>query len=239
MPVCTLNEMFVSRAVIDIPRIGVWHADLVVDSFESFTGKATIQFVSQTFNGTFARNGPDINRKLRARVIGGAGLLSSLLPPKGYQSVPIRIPLTDAVTSCKEQLSSTCDNALLNTTLSSWYRLQMSGSQTIDALLQSIQFLGTQISTVTNLPSWRMLTEGKIWVGYEYWKQSVTTDAIPLYSEPERGNITFYADDPVILPGETLTYEVPGVGSKTRKVSHVRHWITPRRMHTTVYYEDD
>src|SRR5438105_3631892 len=107
MAICTLNNMFVSEATIDIPRIGVWHADLLVDSFNSFTGKAVIQYSSQTFNGVFSRNGPDINKKLRARVLGGAGALSSLLPPKGYRSVPIKVPLNDALNSCGERISST------------------------------------------------------------------------------------------------------------------------------------
>jgi len=222
--------MPVSKATIDIPRIGVWHADLLVDSLVSFTGTALIQFGSKTLYGTFARNGPDINKKLRARVLGGAGRLSSLLPAKGFRLVPLRIPLTDTLKSCGEVLSPISDPQILNIVLDTWIRLQMTGSQAIDAILQAV---------TTTVPSWRMLLDGTLWVGYEYWGKSSTVDAVPLYSEPERGNITFYSIDPIILPGQTLAYSVPGVGLVSKKVSYVRHWLTPRRMHTTVYYEDN
>jgi len=225
--------MAVSRATIDIPRIGVWHADLLVDSFQSFKGAAVIQFVSQTLNGTFARNGPDINKHLRARIVGGAGSLGTLLKPKGYRSVPLRIPLDDALNSCGEKRSTTCDQSLLNRFLDVWSRLQMSGGQTIDALLQQFP--------TPSLPSWRMLLDGTLWVGIEYWPVATFSQEatpVPLYSEPERGNITFYSNDPTVLPGQTLVYHVPGIGDVTKRISHVRHWLTPRRMHTSIYSED-
>lgn len=229
MAICTVNGIFVAEATIDIPRIGVWHADLLVNSLVSFTGKASIQFGSQTFNGTVSRNGPDINKRLRARVLGGAGALSSLLPPKSYRSIPIRIPLNDALNSCGEKLSSTSDSTLLNITLDVWSRLQMTGGQAIDALLQAV---------TPNLPSWRVLADGTIWVGYEYWQASQLKNASPLYSEPERGSLTIYSLDPIVLPGQTLSYSVPGIGTISRKISYVRHIMKQRYMHTVLYYED-
>lgn len=237
MPICTLNGIPVAEAVIDIPRIGVWHADLLVNSFTSFTGSAIIQFGSQSFNGTVSRNGPDITKHLRARVLGGAGALSSILVPKGYRSVPLKIPLQDVLNSCGEKLSTTSDNAILGLILDVWSRLQMTGGQAIDALLQKIVRPGVQNSS-TQLPSWRVLVDGSIWVGYEYWTDSKLKDAIPLYSEPERGTITIHSLDPIVLPGEVLSYQVPRVGIVTRKISYVRHILKPRFIHTVLYYED-
>jgi len=224
---CTVNGLNVLDGSIYIPRVGVWHADLSIDSFQQVSGAATIQLASQTLKGTFTRNGTDVSKRLRARVVGGAAGMATQLGPRSYGSIQVRIPLTDALNGAGETLSATADSTVLGTQLLAWSRMQAPASAVLAMLLQA----------VLNAPTWRVLLDGTVWVGYESWPSSSLPDTVPISAEPEKGRITIASDAPAVLPGTAFSYVSPGVGQLTKNISFVQHLIRPDETRTLLFYE--
>jgi len=224
---CTINGLNVLDGLIYIPRIGVWHADLNVDSFTTLTGQAaTIQLPSQTLKGTVTRSGTDVAKRLRTRVIGGAAGLATVLPPRSYGAVQLQIPLKDALTGAGETLSPAADPSVLAWPLTAWSRMAVPASYVLAQL----------VALVPNAV-WRVLIDGTVWVGFETWPPASLPDTVPIHSEPEKGRITIASDAPAVLPGTAFSYLSPGVGKLTRNVSYVRHAIRPDQLRTIVSYE--
>jgi hypothetical protein len=223
---CSVNGLGVLEGTVTIPRIGVWHADLAIDAYKQATGKATILLGTQTLVGTFARNGVDLAGRLRARIIGGGAGLATVLKPKSYGSVTLRIPLLDALNDAGETLSPTADTALLGTLLQAWSRMQAQASSVVGSLVQVVP------NTV-----WRVLLDGTTWVGFESWPSATLSDLWPIQSEPEKGRITIASVAPSILPGTTFQYSAPGQGAQSLRVSSVHHVIRPFELRTVLYSE--
>lgn len=221
--VSSINGLDVSELNLSLPRIGVWHATVLIDSPKQLSGKAELKFGSQVFQGTFGRNDVDSNLMVRGRIIGGAGSLGKMLPPRGYRSVPIKIPLQDALFDAGEKLSPESDRTLLQIQLSAWSRLQTTAGQVIESLLRSAHVPS---------PVWRMLPDGTIWIGYEVWKEAKPIQFEIINSEPERGILTIASFDPVVMPGTVFRFK-----NANRKISNVNHVLTPRSFYTTIYYE--
>jgi len=222
----SVNGLAVLEGTVTLPRVGVFHADLSVDAYAPQSGKATITLGTQKLVGTFARNGVDITRRLRARVVGGAGGLATLLPPKSYGSVPLKIPLSDALRDAGETLSPSADASLLATQLSAWSRMRASASSVIASLLQ-----------VVPNAVWRVLLDGTVWFGFETYPTTTLSDAFPIQSEPEKGRVTIASVTPSILPGTSFQFTAPGQGLQTVKVSLVHHLIRAAGLRTVIYFE--
>jgi hypothetical protein len=222
----SVNGLSVLEATITIPRIGVWHSDLSVDAYAAQSGKATITLGTQKLSGTFARNGVDIHRRLRARVVGGAGGLATVLQPRSYGSVPLKVPLSDALRDAGETLSPSADTSLLATQLTAWSRMQASASAVIASLLQ-----------VVPNSVWRVLLDGTVWFGFETYPTATLSDALPIQSEPEKGRVTIASVVPAILPGTSFQYSVPGRGVQTIRTSLVHHLVRPAQLRTVLYGE--
>lgn len=231
----TVNGVGVSSATIHLPRLGVWHADIYIDQNKKLmSGRATIQFGTQQFIGFFTQIGLDIANRLKARVVGGNGAFSTLLKPKGYNSVQLQIPLLDAINDSKEVgLSSTSERNILNIQLETWSRMQVTGGSVIASLIKSIQ------NSQTAQPVWRVLPDGTTWVGFESWPTVTLPNATLVGSEPEKGRVQIATSDPVILPGQTFSYSPPGQGTVNQQVSYVRHIITPHSCETLIFYENE
>lgn len=226
--ICLINNLNVFEAEIFIPRIGVWHGVFSVDSNTPLVGTAKVQFGSQTLVGTFDRTGQSDTGRVRARIVGGTNKLSSILNPKGYLGVPLRIPLNDALSDASEKLSNLSDASVLSYQLPAFSRMQVSAGTVIRSLM----------SIAPGTPAWRMLLDGSVWVGYEQWATNKTIDYRLISTEPERGRITISSIDPTILPGTSFSYTAPRASSVTvSKVSYVRHLLTPDLIRTTLYLE--
>lgn len=223
---CSVNGLNVLEGAIFIPRVGVWHADLSIDTFSPVSGKATIQFGSQTLIGTFTRSGMDLRQRLQARIVGGGAGLGTVLAPKGYGSVPLKIPLQDALRDAGEILSPTADASLTGTQLAAWSRMQAQASSVVASLLQ-----------VAANAVWRVLLDGTTWCGFETWPSSSLPDTVPIQSEPENGRFVIASDSPAVLPGTTFQYQQPGVGAVSSRVGYVQHVIARGRIRTLIYSE--
>lgn len=227
----SVNGIDVSDAVIHLPRVGVWHADLDINlNKKTLSGSAEISFGSQTFTGFFFRVGVDVSNRLKARVVGGNGALGTLLNPKGYRSIPLQIPLQDVVTDSGEVgLSLDSDQGILNHQLEAWSRMQVTGGAVITKLLQA----------VPGVPVWRILPDGTLWVGFDDWESTTIPEATLVDIVPEKGRLSISSSDPVILPGQAYTFTPPGQSTQTQQVSYVRHVITPVGAETLIFYENE
>lgn len=224
---CTVAGLNVLDGLVYLPRTGVWHADLNVDSFSPLSGSVSIQLGSQTLNGTVTRSGSDVSKRLRVRIVGGNAGLGKVLPPKSYWQVPLRIPLTDAITGAGETLSATADPNLLGMQLLAWSCMQGGTAGGV---------VGALMASVPNT-AWRVLIDGTVWCGYESWPPSSLPDTVTIHSEPEKGRVTIASDAPSVLPGTAFSYTPPGSATQTKNVSYVRHVIRPDSIRTLVFYE--
>lgn len=223
---CAVNGLNVIEGAVFIPRVGVWHADLSVDAFTAPTGTATIRLASQTLAGTFVRSGLDLRQRLQVRVVGGAGGLATTLAPRSYGSIPLQIPLQDALRDAGEVLSPMADSSLLGTQLTAWSRMAAPASSVIAQLLLAVP------GSV-----WRVLVDGTVWCGFETWPASFLPDTVPIQSEPERGRVTIASDAPAVLPGTAFQYRAPVGGAVTVRVGYVQHHVRRGEIRTVLLTE--
>ena len=223
---CSVNGLAVLEGAVTLPRLGVWNADLSIDAYAAQRGKATITIGAQTLIGTFTRNGRDVMGRLRARIVGGAAGLATVLQPRSYGSIPLKVPLSDALRDAGEVLSAAADTSLLATQLTAWSRLAAPASSVVASLLQAVP------NAV-----WRVLVDGTVWCGFESWPAATLRDVFAMHSEPEKGRVTIASIAPSVLPGTTLQFSVPGQGAQAVRVGGVHHIIRATEVRTVVLTE--
>ena len=210
----------VYEGVIHLPRMGVWHADLELEApsvTAPLSGKVTVTLAqSLNFAGTLGPNGITQRGTVRARIFGGGGGLSTVMAPKGYRSVPMRIPLLDLLQSAGEILSNTADPSILTTQLPFWIRMQQTAGMALSSLLQ-----------VTG-SGWRVLPDGTIWCGTDTWPPAAPMDIQLLQFEPDLNRYEFVSDLPSVLPGQTLNGQ---------RVSTVVHYLSAERLRGQIFFE--
>lgn len=221
MSYCEANGERVIRGTITRPRIGVWHADLVVDSQkpESFTGPVTITLAdgALTFQGAAHRSG-DTRDMIMVRCVGGADGFATALGPKAYRGVPLRLVLQDILSAAGETISSTADFNVLNTELPYWSRSSGSAGTCMRALLAA-----------AGNPAWRVLPDGTLWVGQESWTPAQVTNDL-IREEPHLGRVEIAADLPSVNPGDSFLGQ---------HVSYIEHAIEPSRVRHYIGFERD
>lgn len=216
MAFVTVNELPVLAGIIGLPQIGNWSADVEVPAPTSVpSGPATITLGSLSFVGTFSRAGFDGRGRLRAWIVGGAAGLGKTLVPRSYLGVPLRIPLQDVLTDAGEKLASTADQATLNFQVPAWSRMQDLAAASLAA-----------IAAVTEA-SWRVLTDGTVWIGPEQWPTSdMVASAISFEPEEKRRTVASLA--PQILPGQVFEGD---------RVVFVQHLIDSDGLRTVLHLE--
>lgn len=222
----TANGAGVIRAHVLRPRIGAWHAELVVDAQDegTFTGPVALVVAGLNLQGFAKRSGAH-HQTVFVRIVGGAGGLGSTVQPRSWQNVPIRIPLSDALTAVGERLSPTADASTLGTILPKWSRPQRSAGVEVGALLSAVPGA-----------AWRVLSDGTIWVGPETWPEK-ELDFTEIEFQPSIGRLEFASDVPDISPGQTFS---PNCGEPyaSRRVSSVEHTTEAGRLRNFVVFED-
>lgn len=213
-----LNSSPILHGVVTLPRQGVWHADLVLEAATAPTGPVVLQVgASLRLRGVVERSGIFAGQ-VRARVVGGAGLLGTELPPRWYEGAPRELPLRDLVEEAGERLSSTCDPALLGEVLTpGWTRLRGTAAAALARLLE-----GTGAS-------WRLLPDGSLWAGPETWPVAQgMADLVVLEEDRARGRLVLATEAPQLLPGQTLRGD---------RVSDVEITIEPEQLRVEALLE--
>lgn len=220
MSYLTLNGKLLECATITIPRHGAWVADVGhVDELGAADGEScTLVFGSQSFVGTVFRTLSNENTTIDTRIVGGAGKLGFMLPVAQYKDPTAYNVIERAISEAGEALSSTSDLATLKSTqFRFWERSQ--------------RLLGAELDAVCKAAGleWRVLLDGKIWIGVLKWNESAIEEYDELDRSADSGMILIGALDPVILPGETFD----GV-----RIGTVVHRIEPEQTRTELYADD-
>lgn len=220
MSLATANGVPVIRAVLALPRVGAWHADLEIDSEDASPFGTQIALSigdgALSFQGS-ARRGGAYGGRVLVRMVGGAGGLGKVLDSKAYRQIPARIPLSDILDGAGEKLSGTADSGALGTELPFWSRPKGIAGIALANLLAELS------------ATWRVLADGTIWVGSETWPAATVSNVTVTHEAPDDGRIDFGSDLPSLLPGTTF---------RDRKVSRAVHHLDAKRVSTECWFED-
>jgi hypothetical protein len=141
------------------------------------------------------------------RMVAGVDGLRKTARPKFYQGTSARIVLMDLLSAAGETLSSTADASVLSRSLTSWTTIAQPIGSAVAVLAKS---LGV---------SWRMLSDGTLWIGSETWPDSGLVDGVDFVDideSPHENRIELGVVAPRLLPGTKIG---------DRRVSFVEHTI--------------
>ncbi len=234
MALLTVNNFALIEGELRLPRVGVWSADLKVDTTNTvgIGGAVTIASADGKFSysGVAYREGVYTNT-LTMRVIGGNGGLApppagvgQLLTPKFYQNVTLELVLTDILTACGERLASSSDPSVLSIFLPKWTRTAVSGKRALQALFRTIA------------TSWRTLPDGSFWVGTDSYPQAPATKFDLLERHFGEGRVTIASEQPFVTPGTLLPITIDGV-TLNESVSNVVHHVRGEQIRSEVWFE--
>jgi hypothetical protein len=201
----------VIEACLRLPRVGVWRAEVVLDSETPVAGKVVLRADGGgEWHGTVRRS--DVARGVVAvEVVGGAGGLARQLPPKTYRNMTVRVALTDLLRETGEQLSPSASAAVLDQSLPAFARFAGPASAVL------CELLGPRVG-------WRILADGSFWVGGERW---APIEALELNAWAEKAEAELDVNF-AVHPGSTVA---------GRRVSLVHHEVAARRLRTRVWFE--
>jgi hypothetical protein len=199
----TCNDLPVLVLGLTLPRAGVWVADVQVDADEAVTGAVVLADADgRELNGTVYRSRLHVGR-VHARILGGAGkLTTAALAAKSYQSASARLVIEDAIADAGEVIDPNSDT--LSTTLDYWTRAGSTPSRTATASLALAQLadkLGFR---------WRILPNGKVWVGADGSDSVATSEAIELNRDGAAAAVYLGLDGFALLPGDIFNGERVG-----------------------------
>jgi hypothetical protein len=216
---CTVAGAAASWGSIQMPRVGVWVANLVLEVEAAPQGRVELVLAGGALRlvGTVARGNTGVVRgAAHVQVVGGAGGLRSTLPAAGYHNVPLSVPLRALLSDAGEELAPDADTAALATFLPRWARLASAAARSMEALAGRV-----------GLP-WRVLPSGAVWLGAERWRPAAGEYEV-LEEEPLRRAVWLASDSPSVLPGQALL---------RRPVAHVAHTFNAQSLRTCVTFEE-
>lgn len=225
MGLITANGFDVIETDSGRPRIGAWHFDLLVDSPDALTGKATIDINNGTltFVGTATRSGV-FSDTGHIRVVAGNAGLSTSGTPRHYNGTSLGIVLRDLLATAGEALSPTVDGSILAAGLDAWTTTATPIGTLISLLLAASGIAGL---------AWRMLPDGTLWVGVETWQDAgIDQDTYQIFEDsPEQNSMVIGVDAPLDLIGTTF---------EGRKVSYVEDSVGQLGAGVTmrIYFEE-
>lgn len=205
-------------AEVSFPLRGAWtvEADLgAAKSYAALTGLVKVTLPGNvTLTGTVQRSGLHAGRG-KAHVVGGAGGLGTTCSPRQFRNVTAETVLEAILGDGGESLSTTSTSSTLATALAMWTIPELSVTQAMDELTAS---LGA---------SWRVLDNGRVWVGTEVWKPFTNTDAYRILDQKPGSDTIEIAPDILSLR--------PGVAFEGQRLSKVVYHIGPSSRRATAY----
>lgn len=222
MPNITINNLPVIQARIQVPRLGAWTGDVIVDAQTAAqvpNGAAISLSIADgdlVFRGTSYR-ADAYAQTVTLRVVGGTNGLAANCKARFYNGAAIRIPLNDLMTDAGETLSNSSDQGALGITLGMWAMLV----QPISLALSSL----AEAAGASCL--WRVLPDGSIFFGADSYPTSDLSDYELIDYAPQEAMQVIAAEIPNVFPGQTFA---------SRKVSAVEH-LAGDSMRTRVWFE--
>ncbi len=220
MAFATINGKDVLSALLSVPRAGTWRLDATVDA-ETAEGLTTdlallLDEGKSTWRGRAFRSADAFGR-IELRAVGGAGGLAKVLEGQSYRQVSARVVVTDLLELAGETLDPTADAAMLDTVLPWWTR---------DAGPCSTQLAAV---AATLGATWRVLQNGRVWLGAETWPTSPAFEHDLMRKVPADGRLELGA-----VEGYRL---LPGTTFQDQRVGRVEHRLSPEALRTTVWLD--
>ncbi len=219
----TINGLPVIELALELPRTCNWIADVVVDAATAAQvppGSAASLQMNEgglLFQGTVYRAAPYAQLTI-LRLIGGSGLLSTVLEPKFYQGVAAQVVLEDMLAVASEQLSGSSSPAQLNTQLAFWSTL---------ATMPVSMGLSNLCIAVDPDCVWRVLADGTVFFGVDAYPASALVDYDLLDYLPQENKQVIASELPEVFPGESFAGQ---------NVSAVKHHVTGNGNTATVWF---
>jgi hypothetical protein len=203
-------------ATVTLQYEGAWFADLELDipsDQDPPTGPLAFTIEDVEFRGTVqpARSG-EWGGRTNARVVGGAGGLSTDLEARNYAGgvIRVRTVVADILRDSGETLSSESDQQLLDTQIDGWHRAQGAGHAALTQL--TAQYGAT----------WRVLRDGTVWIGTDGWPEV----------EPNGTVLDVHNGDGVVLSAPDTPDAVPGTSVRGHRILQVVHRLDSTGLRT-------
>lgn len=216
--ISTANGLRVLRCSLQVPRTGVWHADVSVDAegTTELEGEVELVLAGASWKGTARRSGLDVGR-VELRVVGGAGGLATELEPRYYADAPASVPLNDLMRETGETLSAAVPADVTSAVLARWTRSRGRAGRALADLVRSLE-----------LDAWRVLADGSVWLGAETWPEvEIEHDVMSI--DPANDCAVLAVDELSLMPGTVIS---------GRGISRVMHLVQAEgRVRSVVWYE--
>lgn len=190
-----VGDAAVLSGILALPRTGVWHADLHIDTERVPSGPVEISIDGQLVLKGTVTGGGAYRGGASVRIGAGADGLRKMATPKHYVRPVIRTVLADLMRASGEVASPAIAPALLGRSIPSWAVLGLPVGVMLAALVKDACPEGT---------GWRALPDGTIWLGPEAWPASTVKE----YTELDRSVRDDYVElglvAPLLLPGTVL-----------------------------------
>lgn len=210
MSYLTLSGAFLARAVLRLPLVGAWVADVEhLDPPSVAVGESvTLVIGSQSWVGTVVRAETAQGRTWDTRVVGGAGGLGQTLTPKQYRSPPASLVAADLLSEVGESLAAASSLTLVSVLLRAWVRRATTAGQAMDDLTRPLGY------------HWRVLPSGDVWVGTDTG-DAVSLEEFEILEEDAARGLTLVAcSEPTVTPGQTWTNPQTGASYEVGTVVH-------------------
>ncbi len=105
-PFATLNGIPIMSGTLAVPSVGMWTADIAINTDDAISGAAVVVLGNLTLAGTVVRSAPFAGQT-RARIVGGSGGWRKRLQERPYSDpngVSLSMVLGDAARECSEKL---------------------------------------------------------------------------------------------------------------------------------------
>ncbi len=192
----TLNGSPILSASVLMPRVGVWTADIELDSDTAPTGTVTLSSdAGPSWLGTVISGAVTLGT-WRGRLVGGAGGLRRNLGPLAYQNPTLGDVLADALREAGETLSA-ASGSLAQSTTALWHRIAGPAAQTV-----------RDVARAQGWP-WRVLDDGAVWMGPESWDAADAAELEVLAPDPIGERYTVSGDVFGIRPGTIVLLRGP------------------------------
>jgi hypothetical protein len=195
----TLQGLSVLELRLTRPLVGLWVATLEVDhqdAEELYSGPLELKDERITYQGTKVQGGV-ISGVARLDVVGGTGGLLKPVPPRHFREVTVKALVESLLSLAGEQLDATSTATVLSRTLPFW-------SWGGDGLNERASRHLTSITDKLGV-SWRVLPNGKVWVGIDAWNPAdEDINAIELDRDDADGNVLLATESLELGPGVSL-----------------------------------
>lgn len=219
-----IGNVEVLSGEIDLPMVGIGTLEVELGSGENLPAAGDAVRVEVlaadgpgvAYQGTVRTSGDHEDRGKLFIVLGSGGL-GRTIAAKPYANSPTAFRLLDdVVRDAGETLSSTVNEAALTArSVNTWLRAEGTGAVALQRLAEHFSY------------TWRVLSDGTVWMGAETWPAFTGTGLYELAQDRSASTAT-YAD------AETMA---PGVTWEGRKVYRVTHQITPKGTRARVTYD--